>query len=170
MALPVIPGYYNGNLPAQLMGIKMDGKFFKCETGCTFNYDVQMLPASSVESGYFEESIPGKISWSMSLTDNFSLSIAPYTGIQDVLTKVKARERVFLEMITRNGINPYFSISGWAWPQNGGIEANTGLTTSSHNFKGDGEFTIDWVQFALIINQMPAAAEYPLVIDTGASF
>lgn len=171
MALPIIPGYYAGSLEGRLMGLKMDGKFFKCELGCSFNYDVEMLPCSSVESGYFKESIPGQISWSMSINDRFNLTLEPYTGFQDILSKVKSRERVYLELITRNGISPYFSISGWAWPQSGGLDAqNTGYAQTSTTFTGDGEFTVDWDAFALIINQMPAAAEYPLIIDTGADF
>src|SRR5690606_24300745 len=106
--LPIIPGYYNGSIDAKLIGLKMDGQFFKCETGCSFNYDVEMLPCSSVESGYFEESIPGKISWGMALQGNLQLAAQPYNGFLDILGRVTARERVFLEMVTRNGINPYF--------------------------------------------------------------
>src|SRR5215471_12480703 len=98
MTLPIIPGNYFDSIPAVLVGLQMDGKWFKCETSCSFTYDVQMLPASSIESGYFEESIPGKISWSMTLNGNLSLSNEPYNDFGNVLDKVLARERVFLEM------------------------------------------------------------------------
>lgn len=169
MALPVIPGYYSGTIPSRLIGLKMDGKFFKCETGCSFNYDVQMLPASSVESGYFEESIPGKISWSMTVNGNLNLAIQPYNDFISILDKVRSRERVYLEMLTRSGISPFFSISGWAWPQSGNWDANDGISGWGNTFKGDGEFFTDMEQFALIINQMPAAADKPLIIDTGGA-
>lgn len=168
MALPIIPGYYNGNIEGRLIGVKMNSQFFKCETGCTFGYDVEMLPASSVSSGYYEESIPGKISWTMTVNGNLSLAALPYHDFGHILEKVQDRERVYLEMVTRTGINPYFSIAGWAWPQNGGIDAQaTGNATWNNSFKGDGEFVTDWNQFGgLIINAMPADANKPYIVDT----
>src|SRR5690606_2515455 len=164
--LPIIPGYYDGSIDAKLIGLKMNGQFFKCETGCTFNFEVEMLPASSIQSGYYEESIPGRINWSMTINGNLNLAFSPYNDFKSILDKVKARERVFIEMITRNGINPYFGISGYAWPQNGQWDAQVGsVSTYNTTFKGDGEFFTDYEQFALIINQMPASATYPDVFN-----
>lgn len=162
-----IPGYYEGNIQGKLIGLKMDGEFFKCETACTFSYEVEMLPCASVMSGQYQEAIPGKISWIMTVAGNLSLAPAQFNDFISITRKVQAKERVFLEMVTRNGISPYLSISGWAWPQNGGLDAqSTGLATWSNSFRGDGPFTTDWEEFAIIINAMPVAADKPYIVDT----
>lgn len=165
MADSLIPGN-PGTIRGALIGLRINGNFVSCETACDFSFDVNMLAASTPDSGRWAGFIPGLRSWKMTVNMNLLLASVG-ADIKTVLQAVITGESVDLEFRTNMSISPHLIISGTAYPQTGGITApGKGNATANVSFQGSGAFTCDFEQFWLIINAMPANSDKPVYIDT----
>lgn len=159
-------GGITGTVKGSLIGLRINGEFVSCETSSNFNFDVEMLPASPIDSGRWSESIPGVRSWTMSVNGNMLL-VTVGADIKKVLNAVLTGEEMELEFRTRLGISPEVVISGKAYPKTGGINAgNTGKTPWNVDFIGNGPFNLSIEEFWLIINNMPINNNYQTIVET----
>lgn len=156
-----VTGVFKGSL----IGVHIDGLKVACETNSDFNYNIEMIPASSQTSGKFKEYVPGQIDWSLTVDANMLLTTAG-AGVKTVLDAVISGSEVGLEFKTNDDITPYFRITGNGFPQTGGIVApSDDLATWNVTFLGNGPFTVDNEEFWLIINAMPPASDKPTIVD-----
>lgn len=155
-----------GTIKGSLIGLEINGSFVSCETSCDFNFDIEMLPSSAVDSGRWKEFIAGIRSWSMSVNGNLLLATVG-ADVKTVLNAVMTGEEVNLRFRTRSIVSPYLIISGKALPMSGNITASsTGKANWTIQFQGTGPFECDFEEFWLIINAMPADADKPYIVDT----
>lgn len=165
MADVILPGY-PGVVPGKLLGVQIGNSFVSCETSCDFNCTVDMLAASPVTSGRFKEFIPGMIGWTVTVNANLLLA-SQQADVKIVLAAIEVGTKMGISFATRGGISPHMIISGFAYPQTVGISApGTGLATTNIVFQGTGPTTLDFEQFWLIINAMPAPADKDVIVDT----
>lgn len=161
----LIPGY-PGIVPGKLLGVQVGNSFISCETSCDFNCTVDMLPASAITSGRWKEFIPGMRGWTVTVNANLLLAKQD-SDVKVVLQAIESGAKMGISFSTRGGVSPHLIISGFAYPQTVGISApNTGLATSTITFQGTGPTTLDFEEFWLIINAMPAPSDKPVYIDT----
>lgn len=161
----LIPGY-PGIVPGKLLGVQVGNSFVSCETSCDFNCTVDMLPASAVTSGRWKEFIPGMRGWTVTVNANLLLATQA-ADVKTVMSAIETGELMGISFATRTGISPHMIISGFAYPQTVSISAPvTGLATSTITFQGNGPTTLDFEEFWLIINAMPANSDKPIYIDT----
>lgn len=154
-----------GSVKGAMIGMRIGDHFVSCETSSSFDFNVEMLPASPVDSGRWASNIPGVRSWNMTVDGNMLLRTVG-ADIKTVLNSVLTGERLFLEFRTRMGISPEVSISGWAYPNTGGITAPLrGKATWNVNFIGDGAFNVSAEEFWLIINNMPIDNDYQTIVE-----
>lgn len=160
----IIPGN-PGTIRGALIGLRINGQYVSCETSCEFSFEREMKSASSITSGGWKEFIGGIRGWAMTVNGNLLLKTVG-ADIKTVLNAFILGDTVELEFRTRGTIAPYLIISGTAFPQSGGITAaGTGKANWTLSFQGTGPFTTDFEEFYLIINAMPAEADYPLIIQ-----
>lgn len=163
--MAIIDGAVTGAVNGALIGLRVNGDFISCETSCSFNFDVDMMPASSVVSGRWAENIPGVRSWTMTVDMNLLL-VSVGADIKTVLNAVLTGESVELEFRTRLGISPEVIISGMAYPRTGGITApSRGKATANVEFVGNGSFNVSIEEFWLIINNMPIDNDYQTTVE-----
>lgn len=161
----LIPGY-PGVVPGKLLGVQVGNNFVSCETQCDFNCTVDMLAASAVTSGRWKEFIPGMRGWTVTVNMNLLLA-TQNADVKTILAQIETGEKVGISFCTRNGISPHMIISGFAYPQTVGISGpGAGLATATVTFQGTGPTTLDFEEFWLIINAMPAPADKPNIVDT----
>lgn len=161
-----IPGFYSQAVKGSLIGLKINGQFVSCETGCEFNFQRNLLAASAKEKGRWKEFVAGSRNWSMSVNGNLLMQSVG-ADIKTVLQALLDGEEVTVEFKTRSAVVPSLSISGTAIPQTGGIAGpSSGKASWNLTFQGTGPFETNFELFALIINAMPPEAEWPTIIDT----
>lgn len=161
----LIPGY-PGIVPGKLLGVQIGNSFVSCETSCDFNCTVDMLPASAVTSGRWKEFIPGMRGWTVTVSANLLLA-KQNADVKMVLQAIESGAKMGISFSTRGGVAPHLIISGFAYPQTAAISAPvSGLATSTITFQGTGPTTLDFEEFWLIINAMPATADKPYIVNT----
>lgn len=148
-----------------LMGLSADGNFISCETNAEMHFDTEMIPASSVSSGYFREKVPGKQDWRMQVDGNL-LKRAMASDFKTLFTSWRNRQPVQLQFRTRPWVDQYLIFEGEAWVQQGSLLAPIrGLSNWTIVFDGNGVLNMDWEEFWNIINAMPPTADWPTVVE-----
>src|SRR5690606_17472314 len=165
MALPNIPGYYDGPVQGALTGITLNGDFFACESTCTLNVAVDFINAASTESGRWREVVPAMRSWDITVEGNLLL-----TGLganaPRVMQAIFDGELLDVAFATLSGVSPKLFIGGKAYASGNSLTGpSKGNATWVVTLIGSGPLTMDWELFALIINAMPPAADKPYIVD-----
>ena len=153
-------------IPGKLIGVKINGAFTSCEVSCTINLNRELLPASAVDSGGWKEYISGIRDWSISINANLLLE-AVAADIKTVLTaSYFGNLPLYIQFSTRPSVETELILSGNALFQSGSITAgNVGNASTNINLQGNGELTPNFQNYALLIDAMPAEADYPIIVD-----
>lgn len=148
------------------MGITVDGIFISCEMDSELQFDKDLIPASSVSSGKHTEYVPGKRNWSMSV----NMTLLKRKVGADFKTLFQAYyedKKVRVQFRTRPVVDQFLIFEGDAWVKSGGASApRKGYSTGNMVLIGNGILNMNWEEFWLIINAMPADAEKPYTVDT----
>ena len=154
-----------GTIRGALMGVSVDGNFISCETNAEMHFDTEMIPASSVSSGYFREKVPGKQDWRM-MVDGYLLKRAMASDFKTLFTSWRNRQPLQLQFRTRPWVDQYLIFEGEAWVQQGSLLApNRGLSNWTIVFEGNGVLNMDWEEFWVIINAMPPTMDWPTIVE-----
>lgn len=152
-------------LSGQLIGLQVNGIFISCEVSSDFNFQVDMLPASAVDSAGWREYIAGIRSWTMSVNGQL-LAEAVGADFKTIMNAVFSRLPVLLIWGTRPSATTQLKLQGSAYPSTGNATAPTkGKATYSITFQGSGALTSSFEDFELLIDAMPVDADYPIVLD-----
>lgn len=155
----------NGKVDGKLMNVVVNGAQLQCETNCDFSYSIEMIPATSPNGGNFKGYVTGYQTWSISV-DGKLLLRSLGADFKTLVETAKRGERVFIRMGTLDGVELPYAIEGYAYVQNIALGApSTDQTTWNVQFQGDGEFTTDWNEFAMIIDNNPAETAWDLVYN-----
>lgn len=148
-----------------LLGLQINNEFIACEMSCDFNFETEMLSASPIYTGRWEDSIPGVRSWNISLNAAVLFKVAGY-GLPQVLNAFMTGEKMLISFRTKfNEDLPTFNITGWVLVQNGNINASA-YTNSTWNtsLKGCGAFAIEYNN---TINILTTDAAHTTGLETG---
>lgn len=152
-------------IAGRLIGLKVNGIFISCEISCDFNFQADMLPASAIDSARWKEFISGIRSWSMSVNGQL-LAEAAGADFKTVMNSFFSGLPVFLNWGTRPSAVTQLSITGSALLSTGSATApGKGFSTYNLNFQGTGPLTTSFQDFQLLIDAMPASADYPVIVD-----
>jgi Phage major tail protein 2. len=153
-------------LYGKMMGVTVESKFISCELDSTLNFDKDMVPVSSVQSGKWAEFIPGKRNWQMSINMALLKSKAP----QDFKTLYQAwfeDTKITVAFRTRLNVDQFLIFEGEGYVKSGDASApRSGLATGNMVIIGSGILNMSWEEFWLIINAQPANADKPNIVDT----
>lgn len=153
------------SIPGRLLGLQVNGVFISCELSCDFTFQSDMLPASAVDSGRWKEFIAGIRSWSMSVNGQL-LAEAAGADFKTLMLAAIAGDAVLVRWGTRTSAVTQMAMSGLAIPSNlQGTGPNKGSGTWTATLQGTGELDTDFQNFQLIIDAMPAEADYPIIYD-----
>lgn len=151
----------------RLIGLKINGAFVSCETSCTFNFDIDMLPASAVDSGRWKEWVSGIRSWGITVNGNLLLeSVA--SDFKTIVTSGLMQGNIFyLQFSTRPSSTIELVFSGAALTKGGQLNApSAGVANWSVSFNGTGALATSYNDYALLIDAMPAEADYPIIVNS----
>lgn len=152
--------------PGKFLGIKVNGAFISCETSCTVNFDIEMLPATAPDSGGWKEFIYGIRGWTV--TVNANLILAPVAAdVKGIITSgLVNRLPIFVAFSTRPSVDIQMVFSGACLLQGGNITAPAkGNANWTCTFQGTGELDIQYTDFALLIDALPSLADYPVIVN-----
>lgn len=148
------------------MGVTVGGSFISCEIDSSMQFQGEMMPASSVESGMWGEFIHGKKGWTITVNGH----LLKREAAQDFKTLFSAfydNTEVTIQFRTRPFVDQYLIFEGKALVNMGNANApNKGVANWSITFQGNGILNMDWEEFWTIINAMPAGADQPTYVDT----
>lgn len=126
----------------RIIGIKVDGEFVPCETGCDFSVDGERIATSSKENGSWRNSIAGYRSWKVGVNGNLVINGSP-AGAMRLIRSIMFGQDVQLIMTMRVSNAEVMTITGYAGTTNITINApSVGAATWSGAFDGVGEFTL----------------------------
>lgn len=152
-------------LQGTLLGLQVGGVFVSCELSCDFNFTVDMLPASAVDSAGWKEFISGIRSWSVNVSGRL-LAEAVGADFKTIIEYVKQRFPVYLTIGTRPSATTQMSISGYALPATGGFSGpNKGFASWQVSFQGTGEFTTSFQDYELIIDAMEPEDDWRQIVN-----
>lgn len=152
-------------IKGSVMGMEANGAFVSCETNAEMHFETAMIPASSVNSGYFSEKVPGKQDWRM-MVDGFLLMDSVGSDFKTLYQTWLMREPVNIKFRTRPFVSQFLTFEGQAWVQQGSLVAPVrGDSTWNIVFEGNGIINMDWEEFWSIIDANPIDADWPLVLD-----
>lgn len=152
----------------RLIGLKINGAFVSCETACTFSFDIDMLPASAVDSGRWKEWVQGIRSWSITVNGNLLLESVASDFKTIVTSGLMQGSTFFLQFSTHASSTIQMVFSGAALTKGGQLNAqSTGVANWSVSFQGTGPLTTTYNDYELLIDAMPAEADYPIIINSG---
>lgn len=152
----------------RLIGVKINGAFVACETACTFNFDIDMLPASAVDSDRWKEWVQGIRSWSITVNGNLLLESVASDFKTIVNSGLIQGSVFFLQFSTHPTSTIQLVYSGAAYVKGGQLNAqSTGAANWSLSFQGTGALNSSFVDYDLLIDAMPAFEDYPIVVNSG---
>lgn len=152
-------------IPGSLIGLQFNGVFTSCEISSDINFSADMLPASAVDSGGWKEFIRGIKSWSMSVNGQL-LAEAVGADFKTMVDAFDSGQPVFVSWGTRPSAVTQLSLSGFALVSAGSATGpNKGKATWTINFQGTGVLDTNFQDYSLIIDAMPAEADYPIIFD-----
>ena len=154
-----------GGIAGRLLGLKVNGVFISCEVSSEFNCNVDMLPASAIDSEGWKEFIQGIRSWTVNVSGQLLVE-AVGADFKTLMNAVYTRLPVFVIWGTRPSATSQMSISGDAFPMNlNATGASKGPASWNVSFQGTGRPVSSFEDFALIIDSMPPSADYPTIVD-----
>lgn len=152
--------------PGQFLGVRINGVFTSCETSCTINFGVDMLPASAVDSEGWKEFIAGIRTWSIGVDANLLLEVVSSDIKSLITTAFINRLPIFVEFATRPSVEIQLVLSGACLLSAGSITAPVkGNATWNITLQGTGALTTQYQDFDLLIDAMPSLADYPIIVD-----
>lgn len=152
-------------ISGRLIGLKANGIFISCEVSSDFSFNADMLPASAIDSAGWKEFVSGIRSWSMTVNGQL-LAEAVGADFKTLLNNFFSRLPVTLIWGTRPSALTQMTISGLALLSAGSATApNKGAATWTMTFQGTGALTTSFEDYSLIIDAMPASADYPVIVD-----
>lgn len=147
------------------MGVQIGGLFISCEVNCQFNFNVNMLAASAIDSEGWSEFIAGLRSWTVTV-DGQLLADAVGADFKTILNAVFLRQTLLITVGTRQSATTQMSITGNALPSSGSFTGpNKGVSTWTVTFQGTGAPVASFEDFGIIIDSMPASEDYPIIYD-----
>lgn len=156
------------NTPGKFLGIKVNGAFISCETSCAINFDVEMLPASAVDSGGWKEFLAGIRGWTITVNANLLLAAVASDVKAIITTGLINRLPMYVAFSTRPSVEIQMVLSGAALLSGGSITAPAkGNANWNVSFTGTGPLTTAYHDFDLLIDSMPSEALWPIVVDEG---
>lgn len=125
-----------------LFGVYVGGVKVDCEISADFSADVEMLPASAIDSARWTENIAGYRSWSMAVNGYLLLEAAAADG-KTILDAILTGEILSIEFRTEPGsVDGSYIIAGDCLVQNFGIGSNSEDAVNwTVNMVGTGPFT-----------------------------
>lgn len=149
-----------------LIGLIVNGAFVSCETSCTINFNQNMIPSSAIDSGGWSEFVAGIRSWTISVNGNLLLE-AVGSDIKALIQSGYINQHVmFAQFSTRPSSDIQLQFSGAVLFNTASITAaSTGVANWTCALQGNGKLTATYNDFPLLIDAMPAEADYPIIID-----
>lgn len=155
----------DGKIKGRLMGVTSNGSFISCETNAELYFEKELIPASSIGSGKFKETIPGKRGWRITVDGNLLLR-AMGADFKTLFQSWLDDEPLTVQFRTRPMVDQYLIFEGDAWVQSGSLMApNRGLAGWNIALEGNGILNMDWEEFWAIINAMPPQADWPTIVE-----
>lgn len=152
----------------RLIGLKINGAFVSCETACTFNFDIDMLPASAVDSGRWKEWVQGIRSWGITVNGNLLLESVASDFKTIVQSGLMQGNVFYLQFSTHASSTIQMVFSGAALTKGGQLNADATSTASwSVSFQGTGSLATSYNDYDLLIDAMPSFADYPIILNSG---
>lgn len=149
-----------------IIGLMTNGAFTSCEVSCTINFNQEMLPASAIDSGRWKEFVAGIRDWNISVNGNLLLESVS-SDIKSILSaNFFGSLPIFVQFSTRPSADIQLLFSGNALFQSGNITAGTNSSANwSATLQGTGALNHSYQDFALLIDAMPAEADYPIIVN-----
>lgn len=155
-------------IAGNLIGLMINGAFISCETSCQINFNQVMIPSSAIDSGGWAEFVAGLRSWTIAVNGNLLLEAVPSDIKAIIQTGFINQYPMFANFSTSPSEDIQLSFSGAVLFSQGSISAaSTGNANWTATLQGVGALTATYQDFALLIDAMPAAQDYPLIIDEG---
>jgi len=132
-----------------LFGVYVGGVKVECEISADFSVDVEMLPASAIDSGRWVENIAGYRSWSLSVNGYMLLEAVAADG-KSLLDAVLTGETLAIEFRTEpTSVDGTYIIAGNCLVQNFGVGSSSEDAVSwTVNLVGTGPFTTTFIPAA----------------------
>lgn len=154
------------NTPGKFLGLKVNGAFVACETNCSISFDVNMLAASAVDSGGWKEFIAGIRGWQVTVDANLILAAVASDVKAIITTGLMNRLPMFIQFSTRPSVEIQMILSGAVLLASGSITAPAkGNATWTVSLQGTGALQTTYHDFSLLIDALPSAADYPVVVN-----
>lgn len=126
-----------------LLGLQINNEFIACEMSCDFNFETEMLSASPIYTGRWEDSIPGVRSWNISLNAGLLMRMVG-AGLPNVINAFMTGEKMAIAFRTKlNDYLPNLVITGNVLVQSGNISSSVNTLASWNvTLKGCGAFNV----------------------------
>lgn len=155
-------------IAGNLIGLMINGAFVSCETSAQINFNQVMIPSSAIDSGGWVEFVAGLRSWTIAVNGNLLLEAVPSDIKAIIQTGFINQYPMFANFSTSPSEDIQLSFSGAVLFSQGSISAaSTGIANWTATLQGVGALTAMYQDFALLIDAMPAAQDYRLIIDEG---
>jgi predicted secreted protein len=150
-----------------LIGLKTNGAFTSCEISSSINFDREMVGVAPIDDGGWKEFLYGMRGWRMQVNGNLLLE-AVATDIKSMLTSGYFQDLALLVMFsTSPSASQELVFSGTALFQAGDISAAVqGKASWNATLQGTGKLTVKQQDYNLLIDAMPAEADYPIIVDS----
>ena len=158
-------------ISGNLIGLIINGSFIGCETSCQINFNQAMIPSSAVDSGGWAEFINGLRSWTISVNGNLLLEAVPSDIKAMITTGFINQLPMFAEFSTYPSSDIKVSFSGAVLFNQASITAATnGAANWTALLQGTGTLKTTYQDFPLLIDAMPAEADYAIIVDQSGGF
>lgn len=152
----------------RLIGVQVGGVFLKCEISSTINFKQEVLPAAAVDSGRWAEFIAGEREWSISVNGGLFLEAVGADIKSILLANYFDTIPLSIMFSTRPNATEELIFSGVALFASGDITApSTGYANWNVQLQGSGALFHTMQNYALLIDAMPAEADYPILVNQG---
>lgn len=153
-------------IAGSLIGLIINGAFVECETSCQINFNQDMLPSSAIDSGAWKEFILGIRSWTINISGNLLLESVG-SDIKAMITSGYInRLPMFAQFSTRPSSDIQLSFEGAVLFNQASITAaSTGSANWTTTLQGTGALNTTYHDFGLLIDAMPAEADYSIIVD-----
>jgi predicted secreted protein len=154
-------------IAGNLIGLKTNGAFTSCEISSSINFDREMVGVAPIDDGGWKEFLYGMRGWRMQVNGNLLLE-AVATDIKSMLTAGYFQDLPLLVMFsTSPSASQELVFSGTALFQAGDISAAVqGKAGWNATLQGTGKLTVKQQDYNLLIDAMPAEADYPIIVDS----
>lgn len=152
--------------PGKFLGLMVNGAFISCETSCSFNFTIDMLPSSAIDSGGWKEYIAGIRGWAVTVDANLLLESVASDIKALITTGLMNRQIMYAQFSTRPSSSIQLMLAGAVYLSGGSITAPVkGNATWNVTLQGTGALQTTFRDFDLLIDSMPAESDYSIVVD-----